>query len=80
MHSHYVFLEIAIADELPIAAFECAHEFLVNLVMSANVQLQSAICVVLLPTIRMIADIRLELTRREIEDIRCSLVDPFMLL
>lgn len=80
VHALYVHLEVVVPHELPIAALDRAHELLLILVMSANVHLQPAVCVVLLPAIRLVANKRLELTRREIDDIGAARVDPFMLL
>ena len=79
VHALYVHLKVVVTHELPIAAFDRAHELLLILVMSANVHLQPAVCVVLLPAIRLVADERLELTRREIDDIGAARVDPFVL-
>lgn len=79
VHALYVHLKVVVSHELPIAALDRAHELLLILVMSANMHLQAAVCVVLLPTIRLVADERLELTRREIDDIGAARVNPLVL-
>ena len=52
---------------------------LVVLVMAPNMQLESSICIVLLPTVRMMTHVRLVVTNMTLSNIRLSNVDPLVL-